>query len=397
MKKLFQLIIANAFILAMLLPVRLAFAASAGLSLSPASGSVANGSTLTIDIHENSGSEPVNDVQADMTYDSAKFDFVAINNSAAFAYAFQSTGGGGTINLNRGALPAVTGDQVVASVVLRAKVASGSGAVNFSASSQVYSANNNNNIYSGGSGGTYTLTAGGSSSSSSSSGSSSSSSSSGGSSSSTSGGGSSSSSSGGGGTSTSTSGGGGTTTRPSSGSTTSHATSTSTSNTSDQTAPVISNVSVSDVTATTAAVTWTTSEPASSEVDFGPDQNYGYSALDQALVSDHKLTLNSAVITASTEYHFAVKSIDASGNIASSGDSSFTTAAEASTAKSSNTALNVVKVSMAIILLGLLVGGFIFWRRRNSDGTDAGGQPPQVQTIQPPTTFIPTPPPPPTQ
>src|SRR5581483_12362110 len=68
-----------------------------------------------------------------------------------------------------------------------------------------------------------------------------------------------------------------------------------------------------------------TSEPATSEVDYGLSKTYGLTSTSASLATDHKITLSSDFITADAEYHFSVKSADAAGNSASSPDAMFTT------------------------------------------------------------------------
>ncbi len=96
----------------------------------------------------------------------------------------------------------------------------------------------------------------------------------------------------------------------------------------DTTAPVISNVQAV-VTDTTATISWTTDELASSVVDYGTDTSYGSNAGSATLVSSHSVTLTS--LTPGTEYHFLVSSTDASSNTASGSDTTFTTNAGADT------------------------------------------------------------------
>jgi chitodextrinase len=83
----------------------------------------------------------------------------------------------------------------------------------------------------------------------------------------------------------------------------------------DTTAPSLSAASVSNITASTATITWTSDEPSSSSI------SYGTTALNQrsedtALVSNHSLTLTG--LNASTSYNFTISASDASGNKASS-------------------------------------------------------------------------------
>jgi hypothetical protein len=92
----------------------------------------------------------------------------------------------------------------------------------------------------------------------------------------------------------------------------------------DTTPPVISAVAASSITASTATITWTTDEPATSQVEYGLTASYGsITTLDTNLVTSHSVNLTG--LAAATPYHYRVKSKDASGNEAASGDYSFTT------------------------------------------------------------------------
>jgi chitodextrinase len=96
----------------------------------------------------------------------------------------------------------------------------------------------------------------------------------------------------------------------------------------DTTPPVISNVTAGNIAQTSATITWTTNEPSDSQVEYGTAVSYGNSTtLNTTLVTNHSTNL--AGLVASTDYHYRVKSKDASGNLAVSGDNVFTTAAPA--------------------------------------------------------------------
>jgi hypothetical protein len=241
-----------------------ALAASATLSLSPASSSVTQGNILTVSIYENSDDEPVNAATATLSYPTDKLDFVSISSSSAFAIVAANSGGGGTVSIDRGALPAVTGRQLVASVRFSAKTNSGSAAVTIT-SGTVVSANSNSNIMSGSSGGNYTFKA------------------------------------------------------PVA------AAPAAPPPPKDTTPPVIKDVAVTEISYNTATVTWTTSEPASSQVDYGLNNGYGLAAGDNNFVTAHKMVLNSALLTPGTQYHFVVKSVDPAGNAVAGADKTFTT------------------------------------------------------------------------
>jgi hypothetical protein len=93
----------------------------------------------------------------------------------------------------------------------------------------------------------------------------------------------------------------------------------------DTTPPVVSGVSASNVTATSATITWTTNEASDTQVDYGTTSSYGSSTtLAVSMVTSHSATLSNLV--ANTLQHFRVKSKDVASNLTSSGDFTFTTA-----------------------------------------------------------------------
>lgn len=94
----------------------------------------------------------------------------------------------------------------------------------------------------------------------------------------------------------------------------------------DSTAPTISAQSASSITAAGATITWTTNEAATSQVDYGTTTSYGQStALNASLVTSHSVGLGG--LSASTMYHYRVRSKDSIGNEGVSGDATLTTAA----------------------------------------------------------------------
>lgn len=95
-------------------------------------------------------------------------------------------------------------------------------------------------------------------------------------------------------------------------------------NTPDTTPPVISDIAVENVGQETASLIWTTDEPSDSQIDYGLSSSYGQTTtLDSALVTNHSVDLSG--LTGATTYHYSVKSIDASGNQATSVDRTFKT------------------------------------------------------------------------
>ncbi|CAD7780195.1 MAG: Right handed beta helix region [Candidatus Methanoperedenaceae archaeon GB50] len=87
--------------------------------------------------------------------------------------------------------------------------------------------------------------------------------------------------------------------------------------------PVISEVD-SQPSTNSAVITWTTDEPATSQVEYGLNTDYGsLTNLDSNLVTSHSVTITGLV--PETLYHYRVRSQDANGNEAISIDHTFTT------------------------------------------------------------------------
>jgi uncharacterized protein YjiK len=91
----------------------------------------------------------------------------------------------------------------------------------------------------------------------------------------------------------------------------------------DITAPVISSIVATPGT-TTASVTWSTNEAASSSVSYGLTTSYGTVASSSA-TSTHSVSLSG--LSPSTQYHYRVLAMDPTGNISTSTDATFTTSA----------------------------------------------------------------------
>jgi hypothetical protein len=93
----------------------------------------------------------------------------------------------------------------------------------------------------------------------------------------------------------------------------------------DDTPPVISSVT-STPSSTSAVLTWTTDELASSQVVYGPTTGYGSTSLLADVsphVTSHSISIGSLVACAT--YHYRVTSADVAGNYATSSDGTFLT------------------------------------------------------------------------
>ena len=105
---------------------------------------------------------------------------------------------------------------------------------------------------------------------------------------------------------------------------------TAASGTGSTSAPVISGVSVSSITTTSATVSWTTDVGSTSQVEYGATTAYGsLTTLASSLTTSHAQNLTG--LTVGTVYHYRVHSKNASGNEAISGDAVFSTNASSDT------------------------------------------------------------------
>lgn len=100
----------------------------------------------------------------------------------------------------------------------------------------------------------------------------------------------------------------------------------------------ISGVASGNVTSTSAVISWNSSIPASSQVEYGTSATYGsFTTLDTNQVTNHSQTLNSLV--PNTQYHFRVHSSPAAAGDVASSDFTFTTAG-------ANTQIAITNVSI---------------------------------------------------
>src|SRR5206468_2890967 len=89
--------------------------------------------------------------------------------------------------------------------------------------------------------------------------------------------------------------------------------------------PTISSVASGNVTSSSATITWTTNEPADSQVVYGttPGSYPNASPVNGALATGHSVGLSG--LSPGTTYVYRVKSKDAAGNLATSAEFSFVT------------------------------------------------------------------------
>ncbi|MEO6513324.1 MAG: fibronectin type III domain-containing protein [Candidatus Saccharimonadales bacterium] len=128
------------------------------LSLTPATANVSLGSNVVVTITENSSTTSVNAIEADLTYDQTKLQFVSIDTSTSpfNGLVARATGGGGTVFVANGTTTPTTGSQIVAKVTFTA-IGTGSTSINFAATSGIAESTNNTDILGTMTGATYTI------------------------------------------------------------------------------------------------------------------------------------------------------------------------------------------------------------------------------------------------
>ena len=92
----------------------------------------------------------------------------------------------------------------------------------------------------------------------------------------------------------------------------------------DTISPLITNVTVTNITNNSAMITWTTDEIANSVVNYGDESGiYTEAESDPLFVINHTIALTN--LSSGTEYYFVVNSTDRSGNSAESSEYRFST------------------------------------------------------------------------
>lgn len=100
--------------------------------LTPASQTFGPSQTFTVQLRANSGSTPINAVDATITYPTNLIDFVSVSEAgSAFNQGPSSIGGNGKVTVSKGSLSAKTNDQLAATITFKTKTTSGSGTLAF--------------------------------------------------------------------------------------------------------------------------------------------------------------------------------------------------------------------------------------------------------------------------
>lgn len=92
----------------------------------------------------------------------------------------------------------------------------------------------------------------------------------------------------------------------------------------DTISPVISEISINDLTGDSVTISWVTDEPGDTQIEYSTTPFYDSNTiLIPSLTTNHIQTITGLI--PSTLYHYRVRSRDAKGNLALSGDTIFTT------------------------------------------------------------------------
>ena len=111
----------------------------------------------------------------------------------------------------------------------------------------------------------------------------------------------------------------------------------------DTVAPVISGVSSSDITTTSAIINWTTNKPADGVIDYGVTTSYGGVRSHTALLTIHRFDISG--LQPGTQYQYRITSKDAANNSATSANFSFTTASPSDVTPPSISGVNAVNLT----------------------------------------------------
>lgn len=266
-QKLLQIILSASLFAGLLAPALPAYAAGASISLTANKATVPAGGSLIIAVYMNGGGAPINAVQADLSYPASKLQYVGFSASgSAFEIGATSGGGDGSASLARGTISSVSGSGLVGTVTFKALAGSGSASISVAGSSSLVA--DGSAVPYGSSGVSVSFGA----------------------------------------------------VAAASGSSAAPAKPAAPAPPKDTTAPVITAVKPTGVGAFGATITWATSEPADSVIEYGLDTNYGLSTSVTAPSTAHSVPLNSNFIAPLTLIHYRVKSTDGAGNVATGTD-----------------------------------------------------------------------------
>lgn len=233
-------------------------ASASTLHLSPGSGTVPQGGSLSVRVTLNTGGEGVNGVSAYLSYSASSVD-ATVSCGGAFAIGAECSAGGGSIRISRGSINPVSGNVTVGTITLKGK-AQGAATVSFVGGSAAPRASDSSDSLNlgGSSGGTYTVGP------------------------------------------------------PSAQPPQSQPPSAPQQATGG---PNISEVAITNITKQGATIGWKTDIPSDSAVEYGLEAGkYFLSSIDENFTTDHTIKLESPLLTPGAQLHLRVVSKDAKGN-----------------------------------------------------------------------------------
>ena len=128
-------------------------AGTATLALSSVSGGRQVGTTLVVKIAANSGTVPVNAVQADLLYNKAQLQYVSTATASPYNICPQNTGGSGQTELACATTGSLTNSHLVAAITFNV-IGTGTSTVSLNSNSEILQTSNQQNIWNGNTTGT---------------------------------------------------------------------------------------------------------------------------------------------------------------------------------------------------------------------------------------------------
>lgn len=120
---------------------------SGKLVVSPSAQTVQTGQTLTVTVTVDSGAEPVNAVQANITYPKESLEFIKVDTmDTAYDVEAENKNVNGVVRLARGSTKPLTGEQLFAKIEFKAKKTTQAMRVTYAKDSEIIRTADNQNI-----------------------------------------------------------------------------------------------------------------------------------------------------------------------------------------------------------------------------------------------------------
>lgn len=240
-------------------------------SLSPASGNISQGGTLSVRLNLNTGGDSVNGFSAFLSYPADKVEVSSISYGSRFAIAAEGAFGGGSIRISRGSIEPVSGSVTVATINFRGK-SPGAAAVSMTGGA-VPKAADSSDSYTGGSGGNFNVVQG--------------------------------------------------QVQPPP-QTTAETLTPGLAIQQIISRPKISEIKVSEISTNSATISWKTDKPTDSYLEYGLEKDsYFLNVSSSNFVTDHNLVVKGPLLVPGAKFHFRILAKDSQGSSAASEDGEF--------------------------------------------------------------------------